>query len=363
MAQRGYIRITPLDGLFFGKGRPFNMGDDTWTDADLLPQPGVVWGALASQLYYRGANTAQLEAQLKIGPVMVADTTPSSGSVFVPAPLDMLTEDKKYHHHTFFWKYPQKGGNPRFILHRDTNVLLRPQTATEVEMPEQKLISLAYLYEKYPSEISKVKFDFDLIDIKEQIATELKIGIGRDAHTRTASESMLFTIQLSQLSEGTSILVEFDNQSEISLLQKGILKLGGEGKIAAYEVLGLENSFSQSIALLQKKLLSHEEPHYFFKVLALMPLPLDADGLPQVLKHDDYDVLGGFTGKPVLLGGFDYLKKRPKPMRKYAPAGSVWVIGYKKEKRTIADAANALNTDHIPGRLNVLQVFPYLFTE
>jgi len=45
-----YMQIKPTDSLFFGTGKPFNAGADSWTDSSFLPNPSVIWGALFSVL-------------------------------------------------------------------------------------------------------------------------------------------------------------------------------------------------------------------------------------------------------------------------------------------------------------------------
>ena len=61
-----YMQIKPTDSLFFGTGKPFNAGADSWTDSSFLPNPSVIWGALFSVLYRDGKVKTTEKEKLKI---------------------------------------------------------------------------------------------------------------------------------------------------------------------------------------------------------------------------------------------------------------------------------------------------------
>lgn len=368
--ERGYIKIKPFGGLFFGKGRPFNMGDETWTEAELLPPPGVVWGVLASQLYYTNGHIPPKPEKFKIGPPMLLGRDNTFSSLCLPAPLDIfISPDEEKYHHTFDWQRENtedKKETPGFINHQNARVLLAPHTLQEVESPEKQLIAWGDLFEGYISETSKVSFNFSLKSIDQAIATEFKIGIGRDPATRTAEESKLFTVQLSHLIEDGAILVEYKNQTGSSLPKNGLVKMGGEGKMAAYEQMPEKSVLVQEIEKRKAAWESDKGTHDFFKAVALMPLPLNENGLPIALQHSGFEILGGVTGKPAGIGGFDYKERRPKPLKQYAPAGSVWVLWAKSGSYTAADVHSQLKKlneegDIVNPFMNAFQIFPYHF--
>jgi CRISPR type III-B/RAMP module-associated protein Cmr3 len=315
MAQRGYIRITPLDGLFFGKGRPFNMGDDTWTDADLLPQPGVVWGAIFSQLWYRDENTP-LDA-LKIGRIILMGENLSQ--LYLPAPLDMFeTEDGKRYHHKFYWQEDEK------YIHwaKGKNVLLKPETDEIVEPSEQMLISVSSLRNYLgPDREFSVKTEA----IETYIKTEFKIGISRDPVLRVADEGLLYTVQLAQFKYGYSLIVEAEYPDKLPV--EGILKIGGEGKMARFEAWSEQSEKGQSL----KNALAvppQEDEVGFFKIYLTTPAQLNQDGLPAFLDGKPFSIEAGVTGKPYLSGGFDLKAGRPKPKAMLTPAGSIYILEY-----------------------------------
>jgi CRISPR-associated protein Cmr3 len=310
----GYLKITPFDGLFFGKGRPFSIGDESWTEAELLPPPGVVWGALFSQLWYRDNNTP-LDA-LKIGRIMLLGENVTQ--CYLPAPLDIFMEEEaRRYHHNFHWQ-DEHG----FVTKRERqNVLLKPLTNEKVELPEGYLLSVnsleAYMgaYEDFNTlELSKVQ---------EIVGQEFKIGIGRDAHRRTAEEGKLYTVHFSHLRPGYCLLVEVEYPDDYP--DSGILKLGGEGKMARFKKIKAQAAEELRAALAPRL---PEWKSDFFKLYLTSPAYLDEQGHPAFLEKKPFRIEGGVTGKPYLLGGFDYKLRRPKPMRYVAPAGSVYILEY-----------------------------------
>lgn len=361
----GYLKITPFDGLFFGKGRPFSIGDESWTEAELLPPPGVVWGALASQLFYTNGGKPPKPEDFKIGPPILMGEQETFSSLMVSAPLDIfLTDEGKKYHHAFFWQrndITDKSEVPLFMTHQGQNVLLRPHTKEEVELPEQRLISWGDLYEAYISETAKMEFGLSLSSLTNSVDTEYKIGIKRSEDTRSAEEGKLFTVQFSHLKPGMSFLVPYENKTGTAFPESGVLKLGGEGKLAAYRHIASNSLLLEQMEYRQKRLEEDETPYSFFKLLALMPLPLDENGGLQLPDNNGLQVLGGVTGKPILVGGFDYDKRRPKPLKYYAPAGSVWILGSEKKAaiKSIQETLTTLMAQEEPSRFGSFQLFPY----
>lgn len=358
----GYLKITPFDGLFFGKGRPFSIGDESWTEAELLPPPGVVWGALASQLYYTNGGKPPEPENFKIGPPILLGRQETFSSLRVPAPLDIfLTADGTKYHHALYWQrddITDQGEAPKYMAHHGRNALLRPHTLEEVELPEQQLIAWGDLYGAYVSETAKKEFALSLSSLAGSVDTEYKIGIQRSEDTRSAEESKLFTVQFSHLKPGMSILVAYENNTATAFPESGVLKLGGESKLAAYQHLSADSTLLSEMERRRQHVEGGETVYRFFKLLALMPLPLDQNGGLPLPADSGLQVLGGVTGKPVLVGGFDYDKRRPKPLRYYAPAGSVWILGANK-KMTVQSAQEKLIKQTEPGRFGSFQLFPY----
>jgi CRISPR-associated protein Cmr3 len=344
----GYIKITPFDGLFFGKGRPFSMGDESWTEARLFPSPAVIWGALFSQLWYQDNNTP-LDV-FRIGKIMLLGENISQ--CYLPAPLDIFKADEQYFHHNFIWQEDEQ-----FLTAREEqNVLLSPTTDDQIKLPDDTFINAASL-QRYAD--SHLDFQgISLIPMQQLIGQENKIGIGRDTKRKAAEEGKMYFVSLSHLVSGYSFVVEAEFPD--SFPKSGVMKLGGEGKMAQYHRIDEHDKGAQAIRnSLQIQVSS--TPVNFFKLYLTSPSPLDENGLPSFLKNSGFRIEAGVTGKPYLLGGFDYKYRRPKPKRLCAPAGSVYILEYTSDADGITpdDAKKELNQKSSNIGFDQFEIIPY----
>ena len=44
------LQIRPNDTMFFGKGKPFNVAENSWVQSYTMPMPSVFWGAIYSAI-------------------------------------------------------------------------------------------------------------------------------------------------------------------------------------------------------------------------------------------------------------------------------------------------------------------------
>ena len=117
---------------------------------------------------------------------------------------------------------------------------------------------------------------------------------------------------------GLSFLVEFDG---LGLPEKGLLKLGGEGKAVSYaNINSLHEIVCPDISNQFKLVLTTPA---FFKN-GWLPSWIDEKTLQGELKGIKLKLLVAAVGKPQYIGGWDMKNNRPKPMRKAVPAGSVY---------------------------------------
>jgi CRISPR-associated protein Cmr3 len=344
---KGYIQISPLDGLFFGKGRPFNMGDDSWTEAEPLPPPGVIWGALFSQLWYRDCNTP--ENVLKTGKTVIMGKNLTQ--LYLPSPLDIFQYDGGAAHHTFYWQEDHS-----FITGRaGQNVLLKPYTDEQVENPEGYLLSVGSL-----SAYANARQAFTNVQVSpldDIIGNEFKVGIGRREDLRTAEEGKLYVVNLTQFKLGYSLLTEAEYPDNFP--ESGILKIGGEGKIASFKRIDEKSNQGVAISQALAPAISDAAAH-FFKLYLTTPAPLNHQGLPSLLADKPFRAEAGVTGKPYSLGGFDYKAKRPKPKSLVAPAGSIYILEHKGDGPiSTKQAQKLLSYRQYNKGINQFEIFPY----
>jgi CRISPR-associated protein Cmr3 len=318
------IKIDPLDTLFFRDGKPFSMGEDTWGNCIFPPSPSVIYGALRTayfsnhidQLEKANKNEEDPTNNLVIHGIYFLDNLENKNTLYLPLPLDLVqkkdveTELENEVYLLSLVEMKLKSSCP-------TSHVLKGDQG--VEVVDEGLINTNVLRE-YLSCNGK---NFPILRLNSRVITEPKIGIGLNGETHTADESKIYRVGLKRLNN-LSLLVEFDG---MEFPDKGLLKLGGEGKASSYEkildplmVCGLpEDNICEDI---QKFKLYLSTPAIFHQ--GWIPSWIDINTLEGKYKNSKFRLLTASVGKYQNLGGFDLQKKEPKPMWKVTPAGSVY---------------------------------------
>ena len=151
----------------------------------------------------------------------------------------------------------------------------------------------------------------------ELFVREYRFGNAIDAATRTvrADEGMLYSASFIRPCAGVGLLVELPNSDLWTTLFSAIgmvklSKFGGEGRSARIERV------APPVDMLPKDTIGAAK-------LILITSAYFIDGLPNI---------SGITARAVprslAFGGWDLAKRRPRPIRRYAPPGSVfWTDG------------------------------------
>ncbi|MFZ2969463.1 MAG: type III-B CRISPR module-associated protein Cmr3 [Sulfuricurvum sp.] len=305
-----YMKIKPTDTLFFRGGKPFNAGLDSWSDSSFLPHPSVIWGAMFSVLFKEGKVTVADKETLEIKNIYLYNEKQTT--ILIPAPLDIFVdkEDRNY-----IAKYEKV----EFLSNYPFEVVSKIDTEEEVKPLENHFIDINSLYEHYVRGFSK---NLILYNFEDVFTADYKIGIAIDKSKRTAKEGMLYRIDLTQFHDEWSFLVEYE--STIEFKSNGILKLGGEGKNATYqnidEPIGLK-----SAKVTKKRMDERLKDKRYFKVLFKTPTYFKCGWEPA-----QAGLVCANVGKYLSIGGWDMETKNHKPMKRYVPAGSVYV--FKKEE-------------------------------
>ena len=341
-----YMQIKPTDSLFFGTGKPFNAGADSWTDSSFLPNPSVIWGALFSVLYREGeidivdGKVSEDERKkLKIKNIYLYIEENKVLKFLVPTPLDVyigkhnnyISELQKVN---FISNYPLD-----YISMIDKD---------DIEIAENSLIEIGSLFKSYQKHIVPSIYQFDKI-----FKADYKIGIKIDKNKKTAQENHLYRIDLTQFEKNSGFLVEYEIDEEKSfnpsgVLKRGVLKLGGEGKSAKYEDIKA-NRILRELDKYRKKAKDKIEKEKFFKLYFKTPALLKSDWKPNEIKG--LKLLSANVGKYIPIGGFDMEKNKPKAMNKFIPAGSVFVYKIEDKSINIRETIENIDICSINGKL------------
>lgn len=331
------IKITPFDTLFFRDGKPFNMGDETWTNGIFPPYPSVFYGALRTLYFanhideFKKVNIEEDPTKnLKIKNVFyrIRDVN------FYPIPLDLVEIKSK------------------------KNVSKKEYEVVNLKVSEQKIISskdkkLNMLY--YDDEV--VGLDGGLISwtqmdkylggnsknitakkLSDNIKKESKISIKKDRLKGNSEDGKLYRLDLLRLID-FDICVEFEG---IDIPDRGYLKIGGENKAAYYMKINKNQGISSKLKDGKFKLYINT-PAIFKK--GWLPEWIDSNTYKGNFKGINLKLITAAVGKYNLIGGFSMKNKNglpyPKPMRRAVPAGSVYY--FETDEKDMDKIVNTFN--------------------
>ena len=324
------IEINPLDTLFFRDGKPFTMGEETWSNSIFPPPPSVIYGALRSAYFANHIDDLEKANEeddptkgLKIKGIYlkISNEIKISDEIFFPLPMDCVKKKDGKEGEGFMLLPALAEG---FVSNYPKLDKILIGSDNKVENIQNGIFSKLdfeeYLNRKTADNIYYLKIDNCLMN-------EPKIGIALSSQTHSSQEGMLYRVDMKRLEnkrgEKISIVIDFDGPN---LPEKGMMKLGGEGKTIKY------NKYEKLINI---GFPQFEENTKQFKIVLTTPAIFEKGWLPEWI--NEKTLIGEFNGlkmklltaaigKPVHIGGFDMKEKRPKPMFKAVPAGSVYYL-------------------------------------
>ena len=311
------IKMTALDTLFFRDGKPFTKGEETWSDGIFPPYPSVIYGALRSSYFsqnieeFRKLNEQDLlntdndpTSRLKIEEI----TLMVDGEMVFPVPADCLREKEKSDGiGTRITSFTSKGLSSfpcDYILKTDEK---------EYENTYGKYIDIRD-FGKYLSNGIKTLGIFEL----NKLYNEAKVGIAIDYDKRTAKDSMLYRVDMKR-PDNIEIVVSF---SGLELEEKGLIKLGGEGKAVSYQ--RIEENHELSFPEIENEFVMYLSTPAIFDN-GWLPSFLDTETLQgEIVSGLKVKLVSALVKRPDLIGGYDMKNNRAKPMLKAVPAGSAY---------------------------------------
>ncbi len=339
------IRIKPLDTLFFRDGKPFSMGEESWADGIFPPYPSVLYGALrtwyiANKDGVFGDDIIKESEGIKISGIHYR----LEDGLYLPMPMDMVEpkekereeereEEREQKYRVVklalrgnYWSQEQKMSN--YLL----NSLLVSADGEDVDAIEEGFMEANDFKQYLEGTLQETK----IRKLKDMVKSEPKVGIGRDRNTNTAQEGKLYRV-------GMRRAIDFEIITELQLPFEGIgqhstfIKMGAEGKTTAFDNLkgridalridrdtvtlktGRFKLYLATPAIFDKNKKSFKDKSdHKTELLGTAWEPnLRRLGIQAELK-------AAALGKPIHIGGFDMAKRKPKPMMKAIPAGSVY---------------------------------------
>jgi CRISPR-associated protein Cmr3 len=340
-----WYKIKPLDTLFFRDGRPFTMGSETWAEPIFPPYPSTVYGAIWTWLIFERGGLKEFEdgkyndelgriikdeknnlkevkkGNLTIkGPFICLD---NNINIYFPVPFDFLKKKGAPRSEKNNLFYIDCINKPEiFISDYPLERILINKGDYELDECDE-FLDIASLKDYLMDNKIIVRFtEKDKIFLKEK-----KTGIKRSRKTLSSEEGYLYRIPMIRLKKEASLFIEIDGLEQNNYPKGGIIQIGGEGKTAKIEKI--END--DPLKVLRD--LNFNFENKTFKLYFAMPAIFNKGWLPDWIDEKTFEgyykqiklkLVACSIGKYKLVGGWDLANKRPKPMYKAVPAGSVY---------------------------------------
>ncbi len=302
------VALDALDTLFFRDGKPFSMGEETWANGLFPPPLSVVYGALRTA--YFSEHIGELKLANEGGdPTSSLRITFSAlyggGRYYYPCPLDVVQKKSKT---------DKKEYSLLNLVERQVGCC---SGRYGVDLPMQ--LQSQELVEEASGLIDEISFNEYLqsstvprypLNIEKFVKEEPKVGIGRNNRTGAADEGMLYRVGMTRMHQ-LKLVVGYSGLT----ISGSLMRLGGEGKSVSKERT-------------EKPDVQEPKPSPktgdFFKLYLATPAIFKEGWRPAPETVPGARLVAAVVGKPLHIGGFDMKIKKPKPMQRAVPAGSVY---------------------------------------
>jgi len=314
-------QFEPLDSSFFRGARSFQQNEQGFLESQFPPTAqtlaGVIRSAIAEskgvdwQKFHEGkqqaiadliGKNAEHTGKLSFaGPYLFKDN-----ERLYPMPLHVLHSSKEDNQKNAWSKLaPSKE-----FYRTDMGEKCLPKVVNNVE--GAKPLEDAWLDVENLKRVLNGAHPQKFYKQDDLFAYENRTGIARDNKKRKTEEGALFFTRHIRLQEGVRLAMNVVGADDVT--PASMLRLGGEGRMAHVTVAdvvdarpSVNNNKTESFMLV---LLTHGD----FKGQSEPNLP------------DDLKIVSACVGKAVREGGWDYAKRKPKPLKSLVPAGSVYFI-------------------------------------
>jgi CRISPR-associated protein Cmr3 len=301
----------------------------------------VLYGALRSatigDMLTKSSLTAGINAtqNFKITGVCL-----SGNSFLFPKPADIVVPDKKDKNTEGVLLKRQPA--PKYSNAITNEVLAYvPEDKDLVKTDDGNFLITDSELERY---LSLKNEPYNLQPLNNYLTKETKLGIGRMDDTHTTEEGKLYRIFLNR-PLGLEFVV---NIEALQLPTKGSLSIGGERRIANFELSNTPLSIARPIFSSDDKL---------FKIYLSTPAVFETGWSPeQFLKTNGLKLITAAISGKQQIGGWDLELKKPKPMLQAVNAGSVYYIERTNES---PDWDKLLDKIHGQSICNAINGFDY----
>lgn len=321
-----WIFIQPEDVWMFRDSKPFSAQQAFVARSQFPPNPQTMQGVIRSHyLESQGVNWKDYAAGREdkriyevVGHNGIGDTPPTMGrlriqgpfvaakrsksvEILVPAPLDLVYNAEMQQYETL---RPDEGvAFSTDLPFSSWRPLIKPDSYEALEGWMSQKQFTAYLNnETLDGELRESVFEF-----------EDRMGLGMNHQRRSNEEGLLYRARFIRPHDDVGLLVHVNQ--DLFTQESGFIRIGGESRSARFNRL-------DHFAVPQAGKISR------IKVVLLTPAyfsggyqPDNADWSPWINRGT---LVSAVVGKPLAISGWDIAHNRPKPLRHFVPAGSVY---------------------------------------
>ena len=377
--------IRPLDTQFYRSSLPFDAGIDSAAFSNFPPWPRPIYGALRAEAFRQNGvslsqnlteshpvlgNKEKFGSLAIKGPFLVQWDKEGGeiGFVYLPFPSDLVKEKDRVFVRPLV---PDEQSNLSVFsnLREPSLFALKPQfeEASMVQVEEVEGFFLkSGLSDYLCGELKNERLGNFAVPSAKIYSPEPRVGIKLSPQQRTAETGMIYQVWHYRLNVnedwpfGFYVKLEGYKENELHLPSQGILRLGGEGRPAAYYLL--DNPSQESASwweLPRETVINKIAQSGKFKAYLITPAIFKNGAMPDIctissgeikgsikLNGEEYPFIlcGAAIGKSQKIGGWDIQNKCPKVMRQAVPAGSLYFFKFEKwpeddqERRSLAEA-------------------------
>ena len=345
MRQWQALQLTPLDTLFFREPRPFTAGEQTDARSLFPPTPLTLQGMVRSlilahhapdALARRGALPPAVEAvigtiggavgTLRVhGPWLLA-----RGQWLLPAPMDLImpaSEDGATvtQGHALVPSGPASVGRGSSSLPGKLRPLVPPEGWNEFTAVNGWLTWTAFrqYLEGRPVRLERRVTWFQPSDL---FVEEPRSGVGMEARANRAKEGLLYFPRHVRLLTDVGLGIEIAGLGALAAPWRTatLAALGGEGKAVVVRETAAPPWRTDTLECPGRMKMVLTQPAWF--AAGWYPAWMDPATGTATLDGSVCTWVAARVERPVRIGGWNLARRRPKPLRAFVPAGSIYYL-------------------------------------
>lgn len=343
------LAFYPVDTWFFRESRPMESLGGTSLGNQFPPSPSTLMGALRTRLGdLIGLNWQQLKQQPNIAPPWWGDAE-QPGDLKLIGPW--LYIDNQHYFPVPAHLLRQADGNGYVMLSPGKAVICDLGTVRLPTLPAQtspgvKPLEGHWLEQQDLNRILQGEQphpNMKTLCLDDLFENEYRLGIGMDTTSRSVIEGQLYQTRHLRPRKDLAVIVNLNGLDESieqrlrdSLQQQPLLRLGGEGRMAEVRVTSTPPAF---------RLPKQPRKQSCVMAIALTDMPITKESWPLPgfthitdTEQGDYwqgtwaeqtmNLVTMATPKVHRQGGWDLLNHKPRAVRSFLPAGTVFFFNH-----------------------------------